>query len=305
MLPSADHPGVALDTSMERADRAMLQAEAAAASSGVAIALLTGPAQMASAAALAARVWQSPDCSPADASLLQAMSHTGNFVAGARSGAELVGFSFGFFTAGPPVELHSHMTCTSETRRNTGLGYALKLHQRAWALHHAVESITWTCDPLVRNNAMFNLMKLRAEVEEYLPNFYGAMTDGLNAADESDRLLMRWDLSGQVDDNDEQRARRSASFQADGGNVLLESMTGEVPRRRSSGASQVGVQVPADIVGLRAADPALALRWRHELRNTLLDALESGYRVVGFARSGYYLLRRDELPAAPGSTVAR
>jgi predicted GNAT superfamily acetyltransferase len=303
LLSSSDNAGAATETSMERADHAVSRAEAAAASSGVKIALLDGPAQMASAAALAGRVWQSPDCSPADASLLQALSHAGNFVAGAFSGAELVGLSFGFFTSGPPVRLHSHMTCTSQTRRNTGLGYALKLYQRGWALRLGVEAITWTCDPLVRSNAMFNLVKLGAEVAEYLPNFYGAMTDGLNAGDESDRLMMHWDLTGRGDGSDEQRSVRSTSFRADDGNVLLESTAGGAPRRRSSSARQVGVQVPDDIVGLRTADPVLALRWRHELRDTMLDALGSGYRVVGFARSGYYLLRREELPPAPATAM--
>jgi predicted GNAT superfamily acetyltransferase len=52
----------------------------------------------------------------------------------------------------------------------------------------------------------------------------------------------------------------------------------------------VAVGTPADIAALRAADPALALGWRHAQRTALGGALAAGYRVTGFARSGHYFL---------------
>ena len=266
---------------------------AAAEFAGVTVKTLAGTSQMALAAALTAHVWRSTDSSPADASLLQVLSHTGNFVAGAFSGEKLVGFSFGFFTAGQPPKLHSHITCTADEYRNAGLGYALKLYQRAWALGNGIESITWTFDPLVRGNAVFNLLKLQAEVEEYLPNFYGSMSDGVNSGDESDRLLMSWSLSRPPAAANQQLPGRVPDFCPVSGNVVLQSSAGEVPRRLQATADLIGAQVPADIVTLRAADPALALRWRHELRTALLEAFALGYRIVGFTRKGYYLLRRD------------
>ena len=266
---------------------------AAAEFAGVTVKTLAGPSQMALAAALTAHVWRSTDSSPADASLLQVLSHTGNFVAGAFSGEELVVFSFGFFTAGQPPKLHSHITCTADEYRNAGLGYALKLYQRAWALGNGIESITWTCDPLVRGNAVFNLLKLQAEVEEYLPNFYGSMSDGVNSGDESDRLLMSWSLSRPLAAANQQLPGRVPDFQPVSDNVVLQSAAGEVPRRLRPTADLIGAQVPTDIVSLRAADPGLALRWRHELRTVLLEAFALGYRIVGFTRTGYYLLRRD------------
>ena len=60
------------------------------------------------------------------------------------------------------------------------VGFALKLHQRAWALLRGVSEIAWTFDPLVSRNAYFNLVKLAARAGEYLPNFYGAMHDAIN-----------------------------------------------------------------------------------------------------------------------------
>ena len=46
-------------------------------------------------------------------------------------------------------------------------------------------------DPLVRRNARLNLVRLGADVTDYLPDFYGAMDDAVNAGDRSDRLLAR------------------------------------------------------------------------------------------------------------------
>lgn len=246
---------------------------------------------MTRAADLAARVWRSGDTSQADPSLLQAMSSTGNFVVGAFSGADLVGFSFGFCTPGPPLGLHSHMTCTSDELRGAGLGHALKLSQRAWALVRGIETITWTVDPLVRANAYFNLVKLRADVRHYLPNFYGAMADGVNAGDESDRLEMSWNLTLPERGNNDSALELSTAFRPDGTNVVLES-SGDIPQRGQATGEVVGAKVPADIVSLRSHNPELALRWRRELRAALTDALAGSYRIDGFTRSGYYVLRR-------------
>ncbi|WP_241682876.1 hypothetical protein [Actinomadura sp. J1-007] len=55
--------------------------------------------------------------------------------------------------------------------------------------------ITWTFDPLVRRNAHFNLVKLGARPEEYLPSFYGAVEDSINGGDETDRVLAVWPLN--------------------------------------------------------------------------------------------------------------
>ena len=57
----------------------------------------------------------------------------------------------------------------------------MKLHQREWASRHDIEWIVWTFDPLVRRNAWFNIEVLGVHVTEYLVNFYGAMTDAINA----------------------------------------------------------------------------------------------------------------------------
>src|SRR5262249_59439835 len=44
-------------------------------------------------------------------------------------------------------------------------------------------------------NAYFNLHKLGAAAREYLPDFYGAMDDGTNTGDTTDRLYVSWELT--------------------------------------------------------------------------------------------------------------
>src|ERR687886_297223 len=113
-------------------------------------------------------------------------------VAAAITGTRLVAASAGFFTAPPECALHSHITGVAPTDAHRGIGFALKLHQRAWALARGVRLVVWTFDPLVARNAWFNLAKLGALPTAYLESFYGAMSDGINAGEESDRVLVDW-----------------------------------------------------------------------------------------------------------------
>ena len=90
------------------------------------------------------------------------------------------------------------------------MGFALKLHQRAWALSRDVTTITWTFDPLVCRNAYFNVAKLAATPAEYLPDFYGEMDDVINGSDDSDRLLVHWPLAADSGDRACQGLRSGA-----------------------------------------------------------------------------------------------
>ena len=59
-------------------------------------------------------------------------------------------------------------------------------------------TVTWTYDPLIRRNAFFNLTRLGARPVEYLVDFYGEMTDAINAGQGSDRLMLHWDLATEL-----------------------------------------------------------------------------------------------------------
>jgi|RhiMetdeSRZDD1v2_1073273.scaffolds.fasta_scaffold21589_6 predicted GNAT superfamily acetyltransferase len=288
--PAASEPAVA----------ARSAAIAAARRAGVHVRELVTTTELVAAADLAARVWKTDDTSQMDASLMRALSHSGNFVAGAfladDSGEEgaLVGMSVGFAATRPAASLHSHMTCTADEHRDRGLGYALKVYQRSWAVQRGFTTVTWTFDPLVRRNAYFNLAKLGAQIVEYLPNHYGTMMDGLNASDESDRLFLAWPIT------DPDRPARSRLPEPTEHTVVLEVAADGGPHCLDDDVDRIACQVPDDIVALREQDPRSAARWRRALRETLADALTDGYQVDGFTRSGHYLLSRDRRAAAAG-----
>jgi len=210
---------------------------------------------------------------PIDASTLRALSHSGNYVAAAYSNDRMVGGLIGWLGGHPPhdLHLHSHILGVLPGSEAQGVGYALKQHQRTWCMARKVMSIQWTFDPLVRRNAYFNLVKLGADAVEYLVEFYGPMDDGINAGDESDRLLVRWQL--------------------DSPNSIAAAAGQPVEVRPETGA--LLVQVPEDIVVMRRDDPEVARRWRHEVREALGGPMTRGYRVTGFTRAHEYVLSRD------------
>ncbi|HZD38664.1 MAG TPA: GNAT family N-acetyltransferase [Actinomycetes bacterium] len=274
-------------------------AEAAARQAGVEVANLHDIGEMTEVVELFIEVWRtSRSAAPCTPSLLRALAHSGAYVSGARARGRLVGASAGFLhPAGDGLGLYSHITGVRDDAQARGVGMALKHHQRAWALARDLPVVTWTFDPLVRRNAFFNLVKLGAEIVEYLPDFYGRMDDAINAGDETDRCLVSWRLGSQR----AVAASRGADLEPelgasrrDGARVLLErDAAGEpVTREADPGARALLIQVPGDIVAVRAADPDLALRWRRALRAVMGEALDRGLAATGITRSGWYLLER-------------
>jgi predicted GNAT superfamily acetyltransferase len=229
--------------------------------------------QMHELAELFATIWGRPGEPPLDSSTLQALSHSGNYVAAAYSGNRMVGGLIGWLGGRPPddLHLHSHILGVLPDTEARGVGFGLKQHQRTWCLDRGVTSIEWTFDPLVRRNAYFNLVKLGADAVEYLVNFYGAMDDGINTGEESDRVLVRWNLQSE-------KAAAAAAGR---------------PLEFRPGAGAVLVPVPDDIVAIRRADPELARRWRQQLREALGGAMTRGHRVTGFSRAFEYILSPD------------
>lgn len=254
--------------------------------------------------ALYASIWRSDANPPVTTELLRALVKAGNYVAGAFDGPTLVGACVGFFAAPAAGAMHSHIAGVSPSARKHNVGFALKLHQRAWALHRDVSTIEWTFDPLVSRNAYFNIAKLAADPAEYLPNFYGGMGDVINGTDDSDRLLVRWDLrSAAVAAACAGRARLAdrAAEQARGAVVALDIAPDGSPLSGSLTGTVSLVAVPTDIETIRPSDPELARRWRLALRETLVELMARGDRITGYDRSGWYVV--GSAPASPGESA--
>ncbi|MBO2457612.1 GNAT family N-acetyltransferase [Actinomadura violacea] len=235
---------------------------------------------------LIGRIW-GDDAGPVSVEMMRALAHAGNYVAGAYEDGRMVGCSVAFLAAPAGTALHSHVTGAVAGR---GIGLALKLHQRDWALARGLSRITWTYDPLVRRNAHFNLVKLGARPEEYLTSFYGAMTDAINGGDETDRVLAAWDIAGPPP--------RPAEPPADAAHGVLDR-DGR-PVIGSVDAETVLVALPEDIEGLRRADPGAARAWRLAVREVLGGLLAGGARVTGFHDRTCYVVSRAPRPPAAG-----
>ena len=245
--------------------------------------------------ALEQEVWGLEPSELVPAAHIAAAVHAGGLLAMAFEGETPVAFVYGFPAHMPAWEKphghHSHMLAVLPDYRGKGLGKALKWFQRDWCLARGITWMTWTYDPLQARNARLNLEHLGASVAEYRVNEYGAMGGILNADLPTDRLLAYWNLSAK-------RVRNLAggeplplvkSFAA---TVLSRSATGKPENLSLEGkADGLRLELPENLNALLQTDPALALKWRLAVRETLQHYLERGYKVTRFVE-GAYLLKK-------------
>jgi predicted GNAT superfamily acetyltransferase len=197
-----------------------------------------------------------------------ALAESGNVPWGADADDETVGYVLGWAGVDPEdgLHLHSHMLAALPDRRHRGVGYALKLAQRAACLDQGIGLVRWTFDPMISRNAWFNLGKLGATADRFRRNFYGEMADSLNAGERSDRLVVRWALD-------------------------------RAPGPRVPPASHETVVVPREYDALRASDRASALAERDRVAASLEDAFARGNVVVAFdGPSATYALAPEASP---------
>jgi predicted GNAT superfamily acetyltransferase len=261
------------------------------------------PEAMAAARAVFDEVWPG-EGTQVTSNLLRALVHAGGYCSVVLEDDDrVVGAALGFPSrdASLPggVYLHSHMAAVVDGLRDRGIGAAIKQHQRAWAREQGIPVVSWTFDPLVRRNAHFNVTRLGVEVRAYHPDFYGVMTDAINAGDRTDRLVAWWVV-------DSERAHAAAQGDLvipDHDSVLqnardLIRLDDGVPRLADPPApgETVLVSLPDDVVSLRQADPALGLQWRLAVREALTTSFEAGLRVSAVTSAGAYVLTPEETP---------
>ena len=255
-------------------------------------------AELAEARTIWDAVWPTaPGATEITQNLLRAIEHAGGYVGGAYAEGRMVGSCLAIVGRsrgehGWHTHLHSHVAAALPGFADRGIGTALKLHQRAWALQSDIDRIVWTFDPLVRRNARLNLVKLGGVGVDYLVDFYGVMDDALNVGDESDRLLLQWDLaSPRVVDAlaGNTPAMSGQDWLALGATDLLVA-TDEGPRLCETISPVVLVAVPDDIVDVRRFDLTLAKVWRSQVRAALEPIVRSGGRIVSLTTDGSYVV---------------
>ncbi|WP_162464367.1 MULTISPECIES: hypothetical protein [unclassified Mycolicibacterium] len=237
--------------------------------------------------ALLESVWgRTAEGVPIASDVMRSLVHAGGCITTARdSHRNLVGAA----VLSPASEGgYSLIAATAPHQTGRGLGRALKLRQRAWALERGWQRIQWTFDPLVSRNARFNLSKLGALATAYEQDFYGHMADDINTNDDSDRLVATWKL-------DTARAISAAGGRPPADLVPPDHATvlshGPDSQPLTMGDStRRWCHVPDDIVTIRREQPELAQRWRVALRTVFCEAFTEGFVVVGFSRNGWYTL---------------
>jgi predicted GNAT superfamily acetyltransferase len=243
--------GVETEVAVVGTGGAVIERRAADRAAGLEVVLLRSAEHLEAAAELLRTVWEARTAAERveviSTTMLRSLSHSGNYVAGAFDGGEMIGCAVGWVglgRSGPPDHLHSDIAGVRARESNRGIGYVMKRHQRRWALDRGLRKVSWTFDPMVARNAYFNLCKLGVTVTSFEPDFYGRLNDGVNTDQSTDRLVVEWDLCApwvrQAPDDGHPPARRHVSV---------------VP-----GAELVSV--PQDITTLRQADGTLVQRER-------------------------------------------
>jgi predicted GNAT superfamily acetyltransferase len=205
-------------------------------------------AELAPMPVLESRVWGDVDLVAVN--LLVATVSEGGMAIGAFDGDRLVGSVYGFATYQPHV-LHSHYLAVDPDYRRTGLGVALKQHQREWCLANGRTAMRWTFDPLQLGNAHLNLRSLGAVGVQYHADLYGPM-GGINGRMPSDRLVIEWQLVGE----------------------------------RLAATESVEVTVPPVTAEQIAAAEPIAVEARVGLRDSLQPLLADGWLVTDVDRVG-------------------
>jgi predicted GNAT superfamily acetyltransferase len=217
---------------------------------------------------------------PVTPEMLRALTHAGNYVAGAWVDGALVGASAGFLGRRDDVTvLHSHISGVVPAHQGSQVGYELKQHQRAWAIEREISTIEWTFDPLIRRNAYFNLAKLRAVIVAYEPDFYGAMRDEMNAGEETDRVVARWNV----------HSPSASPADVSDAQVILSADTDRRPIMSPSDGPLLRAWIPEDYL----RDRAQLKGWRQAVRSTLGAAISHGYVATDMTRDGWYTLAKS------------
>jgi predicted GNAT superfamily acetyltransferase len=230
-----------------------------------------------------------------------AANDNGGVVLGAFEGRKMVGLALTLVGyKGGSVYMYSHMTGVAKGHQSKGIGYLIKQKQREICLQRGFTLIAWTFDPLIARNASFNVRKLGVIARNYLVDYYGPMQDSINAGWPTDRFLCEWYIRP-----DALRTVRAYGRDKPRDAHVVIKKRGNEPEvvcedwDIDTGAEWALVDIPRDVVGLKARRPEDGMRWRTSTREIFEVYFAAGYSAVALLeRSGslQYLLTRADLP---------
>jgi predicted GNAT superfamily acetyltransferase len=274
--------------------------------------ILETPVELEAVEDLERLVWPGSETDVIPSHLLLAAVHGGGLVIGAYDDAMdpplPVGFVFGFpglyYTPdGPRIKHCSHQLGVLPEYRNSGLGFRLKRAQWQMVRHQGIDRITWTFDPLISRNARLNISRLGTVCNTYLRHFYGEMRDEMNRGLPSDRFEVDWWVnSRRVERRLSKYSRRQlhlVDFQK--AETLIIHALAPLPAFSPTANPLILVEIPIDILAMKATNPARALEWRLYTRTVFEDLFAQGYLITDFVQTtserspgSYYVLSHGE-----------
>lgn len=262
-------------------DEPWARARAAAAAAGVELRPLEELEESALISDVMVATWGEDQLLPRE--LLRAFQDSGNVPYGAFTGGSMVGYVLGFLGRDAEgLHVHSHMLAVLPQWQSRGVGYALKMAQRAQALDAGIRVVRWTFDPLLSRNAYFNMAKLGALADRFRRNFYGEMLDLMNRGERSDRLVIRWELDREP----------TGPAPPEGHVVLGREGEDDEPRPTRVHPPTAGpalVRIPREYLELRERDRSLAEMWRETVAEALEACFAAGMVVTGFTADSAYV----------------
>ncbi|MHC5021676.1 MAG: GNAT family N-acetyltransferase [Planctomycetota bacterium] len=239
--------------------------------------------------ALQQAVWGFPDLEAVPVSELRSVQASGGYLRVAEVEGAIAGYCYGFWgREGERTVLYSRQVAVLPDHRGKGIGVALKLDQRAFALAGGTDRIYWTCDPLVAGNARLNFGLLGAESDTYKRDFYGSRDNAIQRGLPTDRIVVRWRIAapavaGRV--NGHEPPPKFEALVDEAPAVVRLGGIAESPRPtlRRPDSPAIRVELPRDIQALRDRDTSRARRWRDVVREALEWAFERGYRITDYA----------------------
>jgi len=219
--------------------------------------------------------------------VLRVTQKYGGVVLGAWVGRSMVGCIYGFLARRHGKLIHwSHIMAVEPGYRDQGLGFQMKLVHRRLALEQGLKSICWTFDPLQSRNAVLNIARLGARVEEYIPNCYGRFPSRIEKGLPSDRLVVNWQITSPAV---ERRLREGVPLfhglswpRANETRLNAERFLENSKIRLNLRTPRVLVEIPANTDAMRGRALPLARRWRIQTRRIFQRYFRAGYRVEDF-----------------------
>lgn len=237
--------------------------------------------------------------------ILMIAQKLGGIAAGAFNAAgEMLGLLFGLTGSKDGKLVHwSDLLAIKPEIRDHGIGWRLKCYQREQCLQRGIDTVYWTFDPLESRNAHFNLNKLGAGIDAYVPEMYLHNRGDLHRGLAMDRFVVAWHIrtahvAAAIAGTP---PARPAGWQR--APIVNEPVaSGRQPKpgawRRLTG-SPLRVAIPAEIQAIKQQSMETARAWRDSTRAAFTYYLGAGYRVAGFFRDtdgplAYYLLSHND-----------